>query len=67
MTIEVCDLCNERVYGLNKTEIIIKDNKGLSFDDYGCAWPSKRKYKAIICDDCLHMLKKNKEHKNERS
>ena len=35
MKIEVCDLCHIPVNDLNKTEIIIKDYKGVSFGPFG--------------------------------
>ena len=63
MTVELCDLCSERVNDWNKTEVIIKDHKGLSFDEWGNAWPCKRKFKGVICDDCLKFLKARRKEK----
>jgi hypothetical protein len=60
MTVELCDLCQKRVGILDKTEVVIKDHKGLHIDEWGHAWPDKRKFKAVICDDCLKLLKGNK-------
>ena len=57
MIIEVCDLCKKEVNDENKTEVIIKDYKGVWVDGMGYAQPAKRKYKAVICDDCLRTLK----------
>lgn len=59
MKIEVCDLCNKRVHDMNKTEVIIKDHKGVSFD-FNTALPAKRQFKGVICDDCLRLLKEKK-------
>lgn len=58
MMIEVCDLCKKPVNDLNKTEVIIKDYKGLR---YGLGvYPDKRKIKGVICDNCLDKLRDNK-------
>lgn len=59
MVIELCDLCGDRVYELNKTEVIIKDYKGVDFD-FCMVFPAKRKFKGVICDDCLRLLKEKK-------
>lgn len=56
MFIEVCDLCKKEVKESNKTEVIIKDYKGAEWDGFGYTY-AKRKYKAVICDDCLNKLK----------
>ena len=58
MKVELCDLCEKRVSELNSTKVIIKDYNGVSFD-FGTAFPSKRKFKGIICDDCLKLLREN--------
>lgn len=63
MIIEVCDLCNNRVHELNKTEVIIKDYKGLTFD-FNMAFPARRRFKGLICDECLNLLRHKKENKN---
>lgn len=57
MIIEVCNLCKNEICNYNKTEVIIKDYKGLEFD--GCGYPQrgKRKFKGVICDDCLNKLR----------
>lgn len=47
MQIEVCDLCERRVNNLNSTKVIIKD----------CKFPTSRKFKGVICDNCLKLLK----------
>lgn len=68
MLIEVCDLCRCEVCGIDKTEVIIKDHKGLEFDIFGYALPAKRRYKAVICEDCLERLrnpKKKEENIND--
>ena len=57
MLIEVCDLCGKEVKELNKTEVIIKDHKGVEMGCYGFPMPAKRKYKAVICDNCLKAIK----------
>ena len=57
MFIEVCDLCKKEVGESNKTEVIIKDHKGLMWDGFGYMRGAKRKYKAVICDDCLRILR----------
>lgn len=58
MKIEICDLCEKRVDELNSTKVIIKDYKGITFD-FGMAFPDKRKFEGVICDDCLDLLRKN--------
>lgn len=61
MMIEVCDLCKKPVNDLNKTEVIIKDYKGVRYGSFGLgAYPEKRKIKGVICDDCLDKLKGDK-------
>lgn len=67
MLIEVCDLCGNQVSSTNKTEIIIKDNKGLHVDEYGHPWPCKRRFKGVICDDCLQFLKEKNHARKDRS
>ena len=62
MKIEVCDLCYKRVYDLTKTEVLIKDHKGISFSEFG-AFPSKRTFRGVICDECLGLLRGEKENK----
>ena len=58
MKIKVCDLCHIPVNDLNKTEVIIKDYKGVSFGPFGVGtYPEKRKMKGVICDDCLNKLR----------
>lgn len=64
MKIEVCDLCNARVHDLNKTEVTITDHKGMTID-FGRAFPAKRKFKGVICDDCLNLLKAKVKVKNK--
>lgn len=63
MMIEVCDLCKKPVNDLNKTEVIIKDYKGMeycSYGDYVGPIRKKRKIKGVICDNCLDKLRDNK-------
>ena len=60
MFIEVCDLCKQKVNESNKTKVIIKDHKGLMWDGFGYMCGAKRKYKAVICDDCLSVLRGEK-------
>ena len=60
MIVELCDLCGNQVSENNKTEIIIKDCKGLYIDEYGHPWSCKRKLKGVICDDCLQLLKEKR-------
>lgn len=57
MIVEVCDLCEGRVCEMKRTEVIIKDYKGVHFDQWGSVWPAKRQFKAVICDKCLDLLK----------
>lgn len=57
MFIEVCDLCRKEINENNKTEVIIKDYKGVWVDGMGYRQPAKRKCKAVICDNCLDKLK----------
>lgn len=61
MTIELCDLCNKCVHDFNKTVVTIEDHKGVDFDFW---LPAKRKFKGVICDECLRLLKE-KAKKNE--
>ena len=56
MKVELCDFCEKRVNGLNSTKVIIQDYNGITFD-IGGAFPCKRKFKGVICDDCLKLLK----------
>ena len=56
MKIEVCDLCEKKLGELNRTEVIIKDYKGMTFM-CRTALPEKRKFKAVICDNCLNLLR----------
>lgn len=56
MKIEVCDLCEKKLGELNRTEVIIKDYKGMTFENR-TAFQEKRKFKAVICDDCLSLLR----------
>lgn len=56
MKIEICNLCEKRVDELNSTKVIIKDYKGIDFD-FGMAFPDKRKFEGVICDDCLSLLR----------
>ena len=56
MKIEICDLCEKKLGELNRTEVIIKDYKGMTFE-YGVAHQVKRKFKGTICDDCLTLLR----------
>ena len=58
MKIEICNLCEKRVDELNSTKVIIKDYKCIDFD-FGMAFPDKRKFEGVICDDCLSLLRKN--------
>lgn len=55
MIVEVCDLCKKPVKDLYKTQVIIKDYKGCEIE-YGFAFPAKRRFKGVICDDCLELL-----------
>lgn len=56
MLIEVCNLCNRKVSDFNKTEVIIKDHNGVEFD-LGYIFRAKRRFKGVICDDCLELLR----------
>lgn len=58
MRIEVCDLCHSRVYEGKKTEVIIKDCKSITIDSYGISC-SKRRFRGVICDECLKLLRDN--------
>jgi hypothetical protein len=67
MYIEVCDLCKKRVDEDNKTEIIIKDHKGITFK-LGFPHSTNRKFKGVICNNCLNLLRTKtnpNEQKNE--
>lgn len=58
MLVELCDLCKKNeVNEDNKTTVIIKDYKGVWFDGMGYPQPAKRKFKAVICDECLNKLR----------
>lgn len=58
MNIEVCDICHQPVNDYNKTEVIIKDHKGFAIDfEYGFTYSTHRKFKGVICDDCLDLLR----------
>ena len=59
MKIEVCDLCGKEVNECNSTKVIIKDYNGGHFD-FGTAFPVKRRFTGVICDDCLKLLKERK-------
>lgn len=63
MFIEVCDLCKKEVEESNKIEVTIKDYKGVWVDGMGYRQPAKRKYKAVICDNCLKILRGESELK----
>lgn len=56
MKVELCDLCEKRVNDFNCTKVIIKDYNGITFDTVG-AFPSKRRFEGVICDDCLKLLR----------
>ena len=59
MIIEICDLCGSTVDEDNKTEVIVKDHKGRVIDEFG-VWRTKRRYRAVICDDCLKVLREKR-------
>lgn len=59
MIVEVCDLCEKKVSETNKTIVTIEDCKGVTFD-FGGPFPNKRKFKGVICDECLNILKGKK-------
>lgn len=61
MKVEICDLCKKVVNELDYTKVIIKDYKGITFD-FGMAFPDKRKFEGVICDDCLSLLRKKNKH-----
>jgi hypothetical protein len=56
MILEVCNLCYKPFCDLTKTEVIIKDYKGFTIDYCG-VFPARRRFKAVICDDCLSRLR----------
>lgn len=56
MKVEVCDICHKEVGEFNRTEVIIKDYNGMIFD-FGMTHREKRKWKGVICDRCLSMLR----------
>lgn len=60
MKIEVCDICRKSVGEFNRTEVILKDYNGATFD-FGMIHRAKRKWKGIICESCLAMLRGEKE------
>lgn len=64
MVIEVCDLCKHPVSSVNKTEVIIQDFKGMTFELDG-VFPAKRKFKGVICDKCLDTLRNSNSEKKE--
>lgn len=57
MKIEVCDLCGRRVNNLNSTNVIIKDYKGVKRGVFGTLFPTSRKFRGVICDGCLELLR----------
>lgn len=61
MMIEVCDLCKKPVGNLNKTKVIIRDYKGVHISDCGFTTPDERKFKGVICDDCLDKLRSSRD------
>ena len=68
MIIEVCDFCGSSVNEDNKTEVIVKDHKGLHIYGYGEACRAKRRYKAVICDECLRAISEKRfKTKNENA
>ena len=56
MRVEICDLCHKRVFDTIKTTVTIEDYKGMSIE-FGHAFPAKRKFKGVICDECLRRLR----------
>ena len=60
MIIEVCDFCGSSVNENNKTEVIIKDHKGSHIDEHGWIIRAKRRYTAVLCDDCLKALREKR-------
>ena len=50
MIVEVCDLCEKQVIETNKTVVTIEE----------CKFLTKRKFRGIICNDCLNILKGKK-------
>lgn len=66
MRIEICDLCRRPVSEFDYTEVTIKDYKGVTADQGGF-FPAKRKFKGVICDDCLKLLReRTAEQKEEK-
>jgi len=61
MKIEVCDICHKLVGEFNRTEVMLKDYNGVTFDFFGMVNREKRKWKGIICDSCLKTLRGEKE------
>ena len=59
MRAELCDLCECRVDEYSCTRVTIKDYKGIDYD-FGMAFPDKRKFEGVICDDCLNLLIRKK-------
>jgi hypothetical protein len=64
MLIEVCDICKRPVNTINKTEVIIQDFKGMTFELDG-VFPAKRKFKGVICNKCLDLLRDSNSEKKE--
>ena len=52
---ECCDICHKETNDRNRTKITLKDYKGVAFDTIW--YPIKRKWKGIICDDCLNKFR----------
>lgn len=60
MKIEICDLCGKKIDEYKHTKVIIKERNGKKYDVFGIL--VERKFKGVICDDCLKLLK-DKKHK----
>lgn len=56
MKIDVCDICHKPVGEFDRTEVKLMDYNGMTFD-FGMAHREKRKWKGIICDKCLALLR----------
>lgn len=62
MKIEVCDLCECVVNKFNSTRVTIKDYKTYVYAGYGSE-VVPRKWKGVICDNCLNQIVNNSRSK----
>lgn len=57
-----CDLCDRDISkDANTTQVTWKDNEGYDYE-FGHVFRKPRKFSAVICDDCLKLLKERSNH-----